>query len=435
MMPLSRRGTRLSEEHRGGMMTQPSVSTAKSLFGALILRGVALGGRFVFVIFATKYMLPGDFGRFGLLAGLALIIPLIVGLEAYQILLRRILQEPERAPGTRRSYATFVLAGSLVSGATGALTLACFGWSATEVCLGAVVLIFEHIGLETNRNLVNEGRPALSVLSVALRSGAWGVVVPALFFVGLISAPWTFETVLCFWILGSIGAVLAGMPIWPLFRPHGRDLDLRRSAGQLKELASRSRTWLIFAGSTRVIETGGRFVCAWMISEAAAGRFTFVSMLASLSYIVQQGVVEPFYYARLTALDATEETYREFRHINLLAIVGATLCSVVGLAASAWLNGVLPPELELVSFGLLCLAFACLSLTRSAHYRLYRSHKDKAIMRTGIAGCVAMVLTSIVATWLWGVVGAALGMLLGTLVLLILKGRAARELIPVRPGN
>ena len=124
-----------------------------------------------------------------------------------------------------------------------------------------------------------------------------------------------------------------------------------------------------------------------MISEAAAGRFTFVSMLASLSYIAQKSVVEPIYYPRLIRARRTEDTYREFRSVNLTVIVGATLCSVLGLAASAWINGVVPPVSELVSFGLLCLAFACLSLAQPAHYRLYRWHRDRAIMTTGsIAG-------------------------------------------------
>lgn len=410
------------------MIAQRSDSTLKNLFAALALRGIALGGRFVFVIFAAKYMLPQDFGRFGLLAGLTLLIPVLVGLEAHQMLLRRILQDPERAADTRRFYAVFVLAGSLVSGAIGALTLAAFGWSATEVGLGAVVLIFEHIGLETSRNLINERLPALAVLSVALRTGAWGVAVPALFFVGLVPAPWTFETVLWFWIVGAIAAALVGMPIWRLFRPHGRDLHLRRGWGLLKEVLGRSWTWVVFTVSLRVIETGGRFVCAWMISEAAAGRFTFVSMLASLSYVAQKGVVEPIYYPRLSGLDATEDTHREFRRINLAVIVGGMLCSVLGLAANVWLTGIVPPVLELVSFGLLCLAFACLSLAQPAHYRLYRWHRDRAIMTTGVAGCVAMVLSSVVATRLWGIAGAAVGVLLGALVLLLLKGRAAREL-------
>jgi O-antigen/teichoic acid export membrane protein len=410
------------------MIAKRSDSTLRSLFAALALRGTALGGRFVFVIFAAKYMLPQDFGRFGLLAGLALLIPVLVGLEAYQVLLRRILQEPERAPDTRRFYAVFVLAGSLVSGAIGALTLAAFGWSATEVGLGAVVLMFEHIGLETSRNLINERLPTLAVLSVALRTGAWGVALPALFFVGLIPAPWTFETVLWFWIAGAIGAALAGMPIWRLFRPHGRDLHLRRGWGLLNEVVGRSWTWVVFTASLRVIETGGRFVCAWMISDAAAGRFTFVSMLASLSYIAQKGVVEPIYSPRLSALGATEDTHRDFRRINLAVIVGGTLCSVLGLAASVRLTGIVPPVVELVSFGLLCLAFACLSLAQPAHYRLYRWHKDRAIMTTGVAGCVAMVLSSVVATRLWGIAGAAAGVLLGALVLLLLKGRAARGL-------
>lgn len=412
------------------MIARLSRSTIKNLFALLALRGVALGGRFVFVIFATKYMLPQDFGRFGLLAALTQIIPTLVGLEAYQVLLRRIQQEPERAHDTRRFYATFTLAGSLVSGAIGALTLFCFGWSPAEVGLGAVVLLFEHIGLETARNLVNERRPALSVFSLAMRTGAWGVAVPAVFFVGLIPVPWTFETVLCFWILGSIGAALTGMPLWRMFRPHRRDFDPRRGLGPVKEVLGRSRTWMVYTASLRVLETGGRFVCAWMISDAAAGRFTFVSMLASLSYIAQKGVVETIYYPRLTALDVSEDTYREFRRMNLTVIFGGTLCSVLGLAASAWINEVLPPVSELVSFGLLCMAFACLSLVQPAHYRLYRWHEDRAIMTTASAGCVAMVLSSVVATWLWGIAGAAGGMLVGTLVLLILKARAAKELAP-----
>lgn len=420
--------TRLSEEHQRNMRAKRPDNMFKSFLTVLVLRGIALGGRFVFVIFATKYMLPADFGRFGLLAALAAFIPAVVGLEAYQVLLRWILQEPGRASDTRRFYAIFVLFGSLVSATVGALTLAAFGWSATEVSLGALVLMFEHIGMETARNLINERLPALSVLSVALRTGAWGVAVPALFFVGLIRAPWTFETVLSFWIVGAIGAALVGIPIWRLFRPQRRDLHLRRNLGLITEVVGRSWTWMVYILALKVIDMGGRFICAWMISEAAAGRFTFVSMLASLSYVAQKGLIEPIYLPRLIARDASEEAYLQFRRLNWATIVGGTLISVLAMAASAWLNGMVPPLSELLSFGLLCLAFAFLSLSQPAHYRLYRRRQDRAVMTSAISGCVAMLSLSVVATWLWGIVGAAAGTLLGALVLLVLKGRAARGL-------
>lgn len=412
------------------MIGKSSDSTFRSLITALVLRSIALGGRFVFVIFAAKYMLPQDFGRFGLLAGLAVLIPVLVALEAYQVLLRRILQEPGRAAETRRFYAVFVLAGSLVSGAMGAVTLAAFGWSTTEIGLGAIVLMLEHIGLEISRNLANERMPALSVLSVALRTGAWGVAIPALFFIGLIPAPWTFETVLWFWIAGALAGVLVSMPIWGLFRPRRRDLHLRRGWDSLYEVLGRSWTWVLYMASLRSIETGGRFVSAWMISEAAAGRFTFVSMLASLSYVAQKGVVEPIYYPRLSALDATEDTFRKFRNINWAVIVAGTMCSVLGLAASRWITGMVPQTVEVVSFALLCLAFACLSLAQPAQYRLYRQHQDMAIMTTAVAGGVAMVLTCVIATRFWDIAGAAAGTLLGSFVLLVLKERAARKLAP-----
>jgi len=394
----------------------------------LALRGLALGGRFVFVIFATKYMMPQDFGRFGLLAALALVIPAVVGLEAYQVLLRRILQEPGRAPDTRRFYATFVLVGSLVTGSIGASILAGFGWSATEVGLGTAVLMLEHIGLETVRNLVNERLPTLSVVSAALRNGAWGVAVPAFFFAGLIPAPWTFETVLGFWIVGAFGAALVGVPIWRLFRPHGRDLCPRRGWVLLKEVFDPSWTWMVYIVGLHAITTGGRFVCAWMISEAAAGRFTFISMLASLSYAAQKGVVETIYYPQLVAHDATETVHRQFRRMNIAVIAGGTLCSIIGLASTAWLNRLVPPVAELVGFSLLCIAFAFLSFSQLAHYRLYRCHMDKAIAIAGCAGGAATVLLSVIATPLWGIGGAAASTLCGALVLLVVKSYASKDL-------
>lgn len=411
-----------------------SKSTLRNVFAGLGLRSIALGGRFVFAIFATKYMLPDDFGRFGLLAGLALIIPTLVGLEAYQVLLRRIMQE-RGAAHVRRFYATFVLAGSLVTGLIGGLILVGFRWSATEVALGVVVLMLEHLGLETVRFLVVDQRPAMSVLSVAMRTGAWGVAVPALYFLRVISAPWSFETVLCAWIVGGIGAVLAGAPVWSRFRPYGRDINLRVGFGMVKEVASRSRNWIVFTGSLRVIETGGRFVSAWMISEAAAGRFTFLSMLASLNYIAHKGVVEPIYYPRLTAREVSHDTQREFLRITLVVIAGATVCSILGLAFSVWINGAGLPVSEIVSFGLLCLAFGCLCLTQPAHYRLYRFHQDRAIMQTGLAACIAMVVSSVIATKLWAMPGAAAGVLIGALVLLVSKNRAARNLAPDQPPD
>lgn len=403
------------------------------MLATLGLRAVALGGRFLFVIVAAKYMLPQDLGRWGLLAALATIIPTIAGLECYQVLLRRILQEPQNAGETRRFYGAFMLAASLACGAIGGLTLTAFRWSIPEIVVGSSILVLEYIGLETYRNLINEHRPALAVLSIALRTGAWGVAVPAIFFLGHIPAPWTFETVLWFWMSGSIASVLVGFPLWSQFRPHTRNLNPRRTIGKLKEVLRRSWIWVIYTTSWRIIETGGRFVCAWMLTEAAVGRFTYLSMLASLSYVAQKGVVEPVYYPKLIALDAPDHIHRQFFRVNLAVVVGGTLCSAAGLGISAWLNGAVPPRPELVSFALLCLTFAFFSLSQSAHFRLYKQHEDRAIMVAGIVACAAMVLSSIAATWMWGIGGAAAGTMVGALAMLVLKERAARRLVAPRP--
>lgn len=401
----------------------------------LVLRGIALGGRFLFVIFAVKYMQPADFGRFGLLAAIAQIVPVLVGLEAHQIFLRRILQDPVNAPANRRLYAAFAVAGAFVSGMIGALVLAAFGWSLAEVLLGGAILALEQIGLETFRNLINERKPALSVLSVALRTGAWGIAVPALFFAGLVSEPWTFEIIQLFWIAGSAGALLAGIPIWRLFRPNRANFDPRRNLGPLREVLRRSWMWIVYTASWRVIETGGRFLCAWIISEAASGRFTFLAMLASIGYVAQKGVVEPIYYPRLAVFEATESTFRQFARVNLVVIMAGTVCSVAGLGVSSWLNGTLPPVSELIGFAILCLAFALLTLSQAPHYRLFRQHRDRAIMLSGIVGSMSAAVFSVAATWCWGVPGACAGTAIGAGLLLVFKARASKRLMIAGVGT
>ena len=400
----------------------------RAMLAALVLRGVALGGRFIFVIFAARYMLPEDFGRFGLLMAVAVIVPAITGLESYQVLLRRILQDPARAPVTRQFYGTFALAGALISGAVSAIVLSAIGWSGVELVLGVVILVVEHLGLETFRNLINEQLPVLSVLSVAMRTGLWGVTIPALAFVGLISSPWPLETVLSFWLAGAVGGVLVGLPLWSKFWPRSRELSLRTSKALLAEIISRSWVWVTYNASWRVIETGGRFVCAWMISEAASGRFTLLSMLASLSYVAQKGVVEPVYFPRLSAVHVAEETHQEFRRVNLAVIGVGTLLSTVGLAASARLNGAVPPGSELVSFALLCGAFGLLSLSQPAHFLLYRNSKDRTIMASALAGCIVMLIVSILTTGSVGIAGTACGTMAGALVVFLWKVMSARRI-------
>jgi len=215
-----------------------------------------------------------------------------------------------------------------------------------------------------------------------------------------------------------------------MFRPRRRDLRLGQGLALLREVLNRSWMWVVFNASWKVIETGGRFVCAWMISEAAAGRFTFISMIASLSYVAQKGIIEPIYAPRLSALEATEETYRAFRRANLAIILGGVLCSIAGLFASIKLNHATPPREELIGFVLLCLAFAFLSLSQPSHYRLYRRHQDRAVMVTGLAGCLAMTVSSAVLTSWWGIAGAAASTMLGALVLLMSKSWAAKKLSP-----
>ena len=397
--------------------------------GVMLVRFVALGGRFVFVVVAVRFLSAEDLGRFGLLAGLALLIPTVTGLEANQVFLRQILQSPSSlAAATRREYSAFALLASVVSGLAGFALLALLGWPFPLALMGSLIVTAEHLGLEVYRNLISEGHPTRSVASVALRTGLWGLALAVGGYAGLLADPWALETVLGAWLVGAVFGIFLARPLWRSFKPERDQFVAWRTTGPLRSILTRSWRWVLFAISWRVVETGGRFLCVLFVSEAAAGRFTFLSIIASLSYVAQRGVVEPIYYPRLVEQSGSENVYRRFAQVNIGVVLGATACSIAGLWVATELSGDGLPDAELLAFGLLCLAFASLSLTQSAHYQLFRAHADRAIMWSAIAGSLTTIFCGIPLSKLWGVQGAAASVLLGSLALTTLRTSLARGL-------
>jgi O-antigen/teichoic acid export membrane protein len=392
-----------------------------SLISTLLLRGIALGGRFMFVIFAAANMAPDEFGRFGLLQALAIIVSAMVGLEAYQVLLRRIQNSPPtEAAEVRRAYGLFALGAGLAAALVAFGALAAMDWRGEVLLLGVLIVAGEHIGQEAYRNLVNEGRPARAVLSVALRTGAWGVLIPVLDLAGALPGPWPLELVLLFWLGGLVLGLAASAPLWRSFLPGFRSLAQGNLSSIAREILPQCRIWLVTILAWRVVENGGRFVAAWLISEAAAGRFTLLAMLASISYVAQKGIIEPVYFPRLIGPE-----YRRSERTFALLSIG---CAVAGAAAAAgawtitlWMSGETPSQTDLVAFTALVLAYGALTISQVAHFRLYRRRRDRRIMKVTAAGAMTTIFLSVALAASLGLSGVAIGTAAGALIILIGK--------------
>lgn len=392
-----------------------------SLISTLLLRGIALGGRFIFIIFAAKNMAPDEFGRFGLLQALAVIVSAMVGLEAYQVLLRRVQNSPPaEATQMRRAYGLFALVAGLAAALVAVAALAAMGWREEILLLGVLIVAGEHVGQEAYRNLVNEHRPALAVLSVALRTGAWGVLIPALDLAGMLPRPWPLELVLTFW-LGGVGLGLcASAPLWKSFLPGLWNLGGSSVAATAREVLAQCRLWLVTILSWRIVENGGRFVAAWLISEAAAGRFTLFAMLASISYVAQKGIVEPVYFPRLIGPE-----HRQSEKTFAMLSIG---CAVAGAAAAAgawaitlWMSREIPSGTDIAAFAALVVGYAALTLSQVPHFHLYRQHRDRRIMTVTVAAAAIATLLSFFLGYQIGLVGVAIGTAAGALTILLGK--------------
>lgn len=398
------------------------VTSSPRLSGVLGLRAIALGGRFIFVLVAAHAMAAQDFGRFGLLQGLCALVSAFVGVEAYQILLRRIRLAPEEeAREVRGAYGVMTIGATLMAAVAGLVCLSLLGWSGITLLLGVIIVAGEHLSLEVYRNLINEYRSFRAVLSTAARSGMWGIAIPALELVGL-GRPWSLELVLLFWVGGLIVSLIVGAPLWSAFC-HGVSYHVVQKI--FRETIRACQPWVISVFAWRVVEHGGRFITAWQVSEAAAGTFALLSMIASVGFIAQKGVIEPIYFPRLTGGDDVVVATREFTLLTWLVCGGATVVAIAGFASLFASYGRLPTTSDMVTFGTLLVAFDALTVSQVHHFELYRNHQDRKIRNATVAGAVVTVIFSTALGEIGGMAGISIGTAMGAVTILGMKALAA----------
>lgn len=406
-----------------GRARQP-VAVAR-VSGVLVLRSTALGGRFVFVLFAAAAMSKSDFGRFGLLQGVAAIVSALVGLEAYQVFLRRIRLAPDaEAAVVRATYALLVATAAASAALIALVALILMGWSGVSLALGVAIVVGEYLGLEIFRNLTNEGLAERAVFSLAARSGIWGLILPALSVLG-IATDWSLELVLAAWLIGLVVSVVAAHPLRVPFSTAVTTSSRRESLVVIGETLRAVPPWIATVLAGRMLEFGGRFIVAWQASEATAGRFALLTMVASVQYTVQKGVIEPIYFPRL--LGGDESDSRAFARLTYALCVATSAVSVVAYAVLLASSGERPPVSELASFAVLLGGFGLLSLSQIPHFRLYRGHEDKAIRNASVFGAGVAVVFAVSLGYINSLVGVSVGISLGCIATLLAKDAAWRR--------
>lgn len=390
------------------------------------LRLSALGGKFLFIMYAAAVMPAEDFGRVGIVLAISTLITAAMGLEAYQVLLRKIIQGGEQDQTLARGfYIRFAFCGSLLSGCIAAISFFLYGWDTTLVALAAAVVIADHLNTEICRILIGEGRSTLSIMAMSARTGAWAILLPVVTVSGLIPPHWSASLVLTTWLLCSLIGLLCLAPIAKLYLHTAPNAKSYR--GLLTDILSSASTWLAVALTWRALETGGRLIVAQADGDAASGRFTLISTIASFALVAIKGILEPIYFPKIVGPDGHSEL-QKFKRATLL-LLPLTICGTFAASLVYNLNARHSPISgnEWIALVVLVVGFSAMCLSQVWHYQLYRAKLDGAILRANLYAAAIGVSIAIVLSQWWSILGTAIGLAIGSIVLLILKARVMHK--------
>lgn len=363
-------------------------------------------------------MSPRDFGIYGLIASASYVIAQIAGIEAYQIVMRRISQAtPEDFIEDRPFYGRMLfLTGSIAASFGTALGLY-FSWSPIIVAMCAGIVTLEYLGVEAQRVLIAERQYNRAMAQVSMRFLPWSVAFPLLTLLGTIEPTWSIETVLGSWLFFSAISIFLATPVLPLYfakLPEGFKC-------WLTQIFRAAPPWMIVALSGRFLESGSRMVPGFVINENAAGRFVFLASISTIGAVAIRSAVEPMFFTRMIARDGADKARRAFTIVSLAVLaVAAVLGGVAWYFVGKFAVHAYTPE-ETKAFFMMEIASALFVLSQVPHFKLYAAKRDREILWIAVLTLAVALPLTVAATWMWGILGTALGTLIGSTFLLVVK--------------
>lgn len=403
-------------------LKRPAVVAAVSV---LLLRGLTLGSRFLLSILLARMLSPQELGEYGLITATLAFALLGMGLEFYSFMYREMVP----APPERRAQiiADQLTLGGIVFVAIAVLSvLAIFAglFPARIVPWFLLILATEHLSLEATRFLIITSRPVRAYMGVFLRGGIWVYALT----VAMLASPSsrTLETVLLFWALGGMSAILfaaVALGDLPWRRLKGRRPDWKWiRAGLLT-----ARPFMVTATSALIITYFDRFAIDRYAGREPLGIYTFYSTIAvgllSLGASVSHQFLPKVIAGHATGLDAYLESLSAFLRslsgiaLAMIALAGLLLSPVLSFfrlgtyADSIWVFYLMLPGVLLRI------------LSDVPSYALYAAHSDGKLMFCNAASAIASVLLNILLVPVAGLYGAALSSCIASgLLLIMLRG-------------
>lgn len=400
--------------------------------GALLLRALAIGSKFLLMMYLMRYLSLADLGVYGLFATAQTLGVYLVGLEFHNHTSRRLIA----VSGSARAdvLGSQIRLHVVVYASIAVLYLSI---RTTELVPDGrllfwfpFVLVSSHLSQEVQRILIATSRARAAYALGAIANGLWTIPVMAL---GVLQpAARNLDVVFASWTLGAVASVIIGV------------VSLRRDGllvwgewGSWPEVRKGLQLcWRLFvvAASYRAIDGIDRYFLLHWWGESTVGVYTFFGgvsrllqdfMYAGVLSVLWPGVVAAYHSQDRQAFQAARA---RLQRATLTSTAVFSLIFFVGIHVVLAIANEDALRAQVNSYYVLVLAKAVLCMVMIPQYALYAAGNDGAILWAVIFGLGLNVVLNALLVPASGTMGAAAAALVASLGILMAQLYAQRRM-------
>jgi O-antigen/teichoic acid export membrane protein len=375
-------------------------------------RGVSLVGKFLLVMYLTRYLSLTELGMYGVFSTTVLLAIYLIGAEYYTYSTRELLAvESERRPKLIRDQAVFhVLIYALVLPMLIIVFLLDFLPFSLIVSF-YIILVLTHVSQEIHRILIALSHASAAYLISALANGVW--TIPAIAGGLLFPQLRTLQFVLASWAFSVCLSVILGLFI--LWRWKLLQLSLEGINWQwIWKGLGISYKFLVASMAYRIIDSSDRYFIQYFFGESTVGIYTLYASISKILHdLVFAGSIAVIFPLLVNSFQQHDlEQYRY--HLGRLkkAVIASSLFLtpffVVGIYLMLRFLGRQELYVELAAYFILLLSSIIINLSVVPHYVLYARRKDNQILISTLFGALLNIILNLLWIPPYGLFGAAL---------------------------
>lgn len=358
----------------------------------LFLRFSGLGGKFLLLVFISKYLDIAIVGQYGLIVGLVGIMLYFVGMDLYTYTTREIISGQITVWTSLYNqfffyfvnYFTLFIFWHWIAPISGVNSYEYFVF---------LLLIVEHLSQETYRLLIILNKITLANMQLFIRSGLWCYV--AMIFI--LNKSINIVGILNFWFLGSLFSfIFSCICIYKIVPPVKNDLILRLD--WIKKGVKVAFVFFVGTIMLRSIFYFDRVLISHFSNDIIVGTYVFFMGIANSVQSALDVIVISRYYPRYLEVihkkDTSAINYYRKKINRLLIYLGAVLfvCSVFACVVVVWLlNKKIYIEMFYI-YPLICFAIWLSNMSIVDHYFLYGIKQDIYILKCNLLMLVTFFL-------------------------------------------